>query len=118
MIYSAGHTSPSLDVLRKSPSLEPAVQPAPVAPSAAASVSQKTPGGVRPPPGTQKQPVESKEQSRGEGGGRENQITKLKTINKAKKMGVVCKFLSLIGQDTGHSRRTRSTAALWLFKCM
>ncbi|KAM9480986.1 LSM14A mRNA processing body assembly factor b isoform 2-T2 [Clarias gariepinus] len=61
---TAGHTSPSLDVLRKSPSLEPAVQPAPVAPSAAASVSQKTPGGVRPPPGTQKQPVESKEQSR------------------------------------------------------
>ncbi|KAF5894950.1 protein LSM14 A isoform X2, partial [Clarias magur] len=61
---TAGHTSPSLDVLRKSPSLEPAVQPAPVAPSAAASVSQKTLGGVRPPPGTQKQPPESQEQSR------------------------------------------------------
>ncbi|KAI5097974.1 protein LSM14-like A isoform X1, partial [Silurus meridionalis] len=58
-----GRTSPSLDALQQSPSLDPAVQPAPlVAP--AVSVNQKTPGGGRPPPGSQKQPAESQEHSR------------------------------------------------------
>ncbi|XP_027017498.1 LSM14A mRNA processing body assembly factor b isoform X1 [Tachysurus fulvidraco] len=58
-----GRKSPSLDALQKSPTLDAAVQPAPLAPPAG-SVSQKSPGGVRPPPGCQKQPAESQEQSR------------------------------------------------------
>ncbi|XP_027017500.1 LSM14A mRNA processing body assembly factor b isoform X3 [Tachysurus fulvidraco] len=60
---TAGRKSPSLDALQKSPTLDAAVQPAPLAPPAG-SVSQKSPGGVRPPPGCQKQPAESQEQSR------------------------------------------------------
>ncbi|XP_060780123.1 LSM14A mRNA processing body assembly factor b [Neoarius graeffei] len=60
---TAGRTSPSLDAPQKSTNLEPAAQPAPLAPSAG-SVIQKSSGGGRPPPSSQKQPAESQEQSR------------------------------------------------------
>ncbi|XP_060734300.1 LSM14A mRNA processing body assembly factor b isoform X2 [Tachysurus vachellii] len=60
---TAGRKSPSLDALQKSPTIDAAVQPAPLAPPTG-SVSQKSPGGGRPPPGSQKQPAESQEQSR------------------------------------------------------
>ncbi|KAI4886023.1 hypothetical protein NFI96_013311 [Prochilodus magdalenae] len=58
-------TSPSLDPLRKSPTLEHTAQPSALAPSAAAgSVSQRGPGGARLPLVSQKQPAESQEQTR------------------------------------------------------
>ncbi|XP_072550924.1 LSM14A mRNA processing body assembly factor b isoform X3 [Salminus brasiliensis] len=58
-------TSPSLDPLRKSPTPDHPAQPAPPAPPVAGgSVSQRTPGGGRPPLSSQKQPAESQEQPR------------------------------------------------------
>ncbi|XP_058243802.1 LSM14A mRNA processing body assembly factor b isoform X3 [Hemibagrus wyckioides] len=62
-VTAAGRTSPPLDALRKSPSIDAAAQPAPLAPPAG-SVTQKSSGVSRPPPGSQKQPAESQEQSR------------------------------------------------------
>ncbi|XP_017560538.1 LSM14A mRNA processing body assembly factor b isoform X1 [Pygocentrus nattereri] len=57
--------NPSLDPLRKSPTLEHPAQPAPKAPSAAAgSVSQRSPGGGRSTLGSQKHPAESHEHTR------------------------------------------------------
>ncbi|KAL0167491.1 hypothetical protein M9458_035713, partial [Cirrhinus mrigala] len=54
---------PSLEPLRKTPTLEHAVQTAPVAPSAAATstVSQRSPGTARPALSTQKS-AENQEQ--------------------------------------------------------
>ncbi|XP_036441441.1 LSM14A mRNA processing body assembly factor b isoform X2 [Colossoma macropomum] len=61
----AARASPSLDPLRKSPTLEHPAQPTPLAPPAATgSVSQRSPGGGRPALGSQKQPAESQEQTR------------------------------------------------------
>lgn len=64
VVCFAGRSSPTPDAPQKSQSLDAAVLPAPLAPPAGA-VSHKTLGVSRPPPGTQKQPAEFQEQSRG-----------------------------------------------------
>lgn len=62
---TGGRASPSLEPVRKSPTLDHAVQTAPVTSTvaAAASVSQRIPGVARPAPSTQK-PAENQEQNK------------------------------------------------------
>ncbi|XP_066541353.1 LSM14A mRNA processing body assembly factor b [Hoplias malabaricus] len=61
----ATRSSPSLEPLRKSPTLEHPVQPAPLAPSAAAgSVGLRSSAGTRTTLSSQKQPTETQEQTR------------------------------------------------------